>query len=260
MKELNKVKKVALAAAQEAGAELLKRFHKFSRREIMLKSHHEILTKADLAAEKIIISQVKAAFPDHHILSEESGENSQQSDWFWVIDPLDGTTNFSMHNPLWAVSIGVAYRGELVFGVVYAPYMKELFSAEKGKGTKLNNKKIAVSGVYEGKVLNTFCHSHHAKDIARAVAYYSRQKQDGFDCRQLGSASVELAYVAAGRIESIVIPGAHPWDVAAGVMLVQEAGGQVTDFGGKAWTLESPDMAASNGLVHGQIKGVLKNI
>jgi myo-inositol-1(or 4)-monophosphatase len=253
MKELNKVKKTAIMLALEAGEELLRRYHKFSRSEVMLKSHHEILTKADLAAERIIISQLKKIFPEHHILSEESGESGQKSDWLWVIDPLDGTTNFSMHNPLWAVSIGVAYQGQLVFGVVFAPFTKELFSAEAGKGAKLNGKKIKVSPVKEGKVLNAFCHGRKEKDIRTAVSYFQKQKIGGLDCRQMGSASIELAFVAAGRLETMVIPGALSWDVAAGVLLVREAGGKVTDFSGKEWSLRSLDMAASNGVVHGQV-------
>lgn len=257
MKELNKVKKTAVAAALEAGAELLRRYQKFSRSEVMLKSHHEILTKADLAAEKIIISQVRSAFPDHHILSEESGESGRKSDWLWVIDPLDGTTNFSMHNPLWAVSIGVAYQGQPVVGVVFAPFANELFVAESGKGAKLNGKKIEVSSVKEGKVLNAFCHGRKDNDIRKAVSYFKKQKIGGLDCRQMGSASIELAFVAAGRLETMVIPGALPWDVAAGILLVREAGGKVTDFSSNEWSLESKDMAASNRIVHEQMMKTL---
>ncbi len=253
MKEISSVRRVALLAAKEAGIELLKRFAKFSRGDIRLKSGHEIVTPADLAAERIIINHVRRNFPEHHILSEESGDNGNDSEWLWIIDPLDGTTNFSMHNPLWAVSIGVAYRGKIVFGVVYAPFMDELYQAELGKGAKLGNKKIRVSDVRTGKVLNAFCHGTRPEDIQNAINYYTKQKTQHLDCRQLGSASIELAYVAAGRLESIVIPGARSWDVAAGVLLVNEAGGKVTDFAGKIWSLDARDMAASNVLVHEQV-------
>ncbi len=257
MQGMNKIKKIAIEAAKEAGVELLKRYYKFSRSEIKLKSHHEILTKADLAAEKIIISKIKKNFPDHDFLSEEAGLRGVESDYQWIIDPLDGTTNFSMHNPLWATSIGVAYKGKIVFGVVFAPFIDELYTAEIGKGAKLNNKKIKVSSVKTGKVLNTFCHSSQEKDIKKAINYHRKQKQDGFDCRQLGSASLELAYVACGRIESIVIPGANSWDVSAGVLLVREAGGKVTDFKNKQWSLKSRDMMATNRSVHKQILDVI---
>jgi len=252
-----KIKKIAIEAAEEAGAELLKRYDKFSRADIKLKSHHEILTAADLAAEKIIITKIKKNFPEHDFLSEEAGHRGLKSDYQWIIDPLDGTTNFSMHNPLWATSIGVAYRGKIVFGVVFAPFLDEIYTAEISKGAKMNNKKIQVSKVGDGKVLNTFCHSSQEKDIKKAIKYHQKQKTEGFDCRQLGSASLELAYVACGRIESIVIPGANSWDVAAGVLLVREARGIVTDFKNEEWSLKSRDMMATNKVVHKQILKVL---
>lgn len=260
-----KIKKVARQAALEAGKELSSRFNKFDRGTVEFKSGHEILTQADLASEKKILKEIKNNFPDHRILSEEAGDSHKNSDYLWVVDPLDGTTNFSMHNPLWSVSIGVFYKKQVVLGIIYAPFLNELYLAEAGKGAKLyspadssKGKKMEVSGIREGKVLNAFCHGTKEKDIKRAVEYHKRQKLNDLDCRQLGSAAIELAFVAAGRIESIVIPGAHPWDVAAGVLLVREAGGRVTDSDGKDWNLESRDMLASNGKVHKQILNTLK--
>lgn len=257
IKDINKIRKVATKAAKEAGEELLKRYQKFDRSNIKLKSARDIVTAADLAAEKIILDKIKKSLPDHAILSEESGSNNQDSDYLWIVDPLDGTTNFSFHNPIWAVSIGVAYKGKVVFGVVYCPIHDEIFVAEKGNGARMNGKKIKVSNIKSGKVLNTYCHASDERSIKKAVQYLRKQKIDGFDCRQLGSAATELAYTACGRVESIVIPGAHPWDVAAGILLVKEAGGKVTDFDGRQWSLKSPDMAASNGKVHTQIMKIL---
>lgn len=261
-----KIKKTAKQAALEAGQILRKRFQNFDRGTVELKSGHEILTQADLASEKKILSIIKKNFPEHKILSEEAGQNKKESDYLWIVDPLDGTTNFSMHNPLFSVSIGVCYKNKVILGLIYAPFLDELFLAEKGKGSRLHSpagsekgKKIRVSKVKKGKVINAFCHGNTEKDINRAVKYHQRQKLDNFDCRQLGSAAIELAYVACGRVESIVIPGAHSWDVAAGVLLVREAGGKVTDSRGKDWTLNSKDMLASNGLVHPQILNTLKN-
>src|SRR6056297_2515756 len=242
----NKIKKVAKQATLEAGEELLKRYKKFNRKETELKSTHEILTKADLAAEKIILKHLKQNFPDHKILSEEAGETKNKSDYLWVVDPLDGTTNFSMHNPIWGVSIGLFYKNEVQLGLIYAPFLNELYIAEKGKGAKLNNKKIKVSNTKEGKVIHAFCHSNKQKDIKKAISYYKKQKLSNLDCRQLGSASLELAYIACGRIESITIPGANSWDVAAGALLVKEAGGKVTNFNNKNWNLKSQDLIASN--------------
>lgn len=259
------IKQTAKEAALTAGEELFSRFKKFDRGTVELKSGHEILTQADLASEKKILSIIKENFPEHRILSEEAGENEKDSDYLWIVDPLDGTTNFSMHNPLFSVSIGVCYKNEIVLGLVYAPFLDELYLAEKNKGAKVfspassaKGKAIKVSNIKKGKIINAFCHGSTEKDISRAVDYHKRQKLNNFDCRQLGSAAIELAYVACGRVESIVIPGAHPWDVVAGVLMVREAGGKITDSDGKDWNLESRDMLASNGKVHSQILNNLK--
>lgn len=257
---MTNTKKVAVEAAKLSAKKLTKIYEKFSRADIKMKSSHEIITEADLLSEKIIIKEIKRNFPDHKILSEESGNDDKKSDYLWIIDPIDGTTNFSMKNPIWAISIGLAYKNEIILGVVYAPILDELYVAEKNKGAFLNNKKIQRSKIKTGKVLNTFCHGSDVKSIKRAVKYYSKQKLANFDCRQMGSASVELAFVAGGRTESLTIPGAHSWDVAAGILLVREAGGKVTDFSGKKWNLKSKDMIASNSLVHRQILDTVKNL
>jgi len=252
------LKKVALGAVKKAGQILLKEYKNFDRGKIKLKSHHEILTRADLLSEEIIIKEIRKYFPSHQILSEESGEIKSSSDYLWIIDPLDGTTNFSIHNPLWSISLAIAYQAEIILGVVFAPFLDEMYIAEKDKGAKLNGRKINVSSTQEGKVINTFCHGREEKHVKKAIKYYSYQKMHELDCRQLGSAAIELAFVAAARIESIVIPGANPWDVAAGVLLVREAGGRVTDFNGRNWNLDSPDIVASNGKVHNEILRVVR--
>lgn len=251
------MKKIAIEAVKAAGKESKGRYDKFNRNDSVFKSKHEILTQADLASEEIIIAKIKKNFPSHQILSEESGRLNNKSDYLWIIDPIDGTTNFSMHNPLWSISVGLSYRGEIIFGVVYAPILNEIFTAEKGKGAFLNGKKINVSKISKDRVLNTFCHGSREQDIKRAIKYYSYQKNNDFDCRQLGSAAIELSYVACGRIESIMIPGVNSWDVAAGVLLVREAGGRVTDFNNKKWTITSSDIVGSNGRVHKNIIKVL---
>ncbi|MFH1822671.1 MAG: inositol monophosphatase family protein [Patescibacteria group bacterium] len=251
------IKKVAISAVKKAGKILLREYNNFDRAKVKLKSHHEILTRADLLSEEVIIKEIREGFPSHQILSEESGESRSKSDYLWIIDPLDGTTNFSMHNPLWSVSIAFSFKEEIILGLIYAPVLGEIYLAEKDKNAKLNNKKINVSNTKEGKVLNTFCHGREEKYVKQAIKYYSYQKLNELDCRQLGSAAIELSYVACGRIESIVIPGANSWDVAAGVLMVREAGGRVTDFQGKEWNLDSINMIASNGKVHGEILKVV---
>jgi len=261
------LKTIAINTILKSGLALTKEYKEFKRSSAKLKSQREIVTKADLLSEKIIINQIKKNFPDHQILSEEAGRINKDSNYLWIIDPLDGTTNFSMHNPLWSISLSLAYKGKIILGLVYAPLLNELYLAEKDQGAKLfspaknkSGKKIKVSNVYQGKVLNTFCHGNSLQATKRAIKYYTKQKTTGFDCRQLGSAAIELAYVASGRIESIVIPGANSWDVGAGALLVREAGGQVTDFKGRAWTLNSKDIVASNKKIHSDLLRVLKSI
>jgi myo-inositol-1(or 4)-monophosphatase len=258
---MDKIKQISLIASKQAGAILLKQFNNFDRAKVQFKTAHEIVTKADLASERIIISAIKKNFPEHSILSEEAGMEEKQSDYMWIIDPLDGTTNFSMHNPLWSVAFALAYQKEIIFSIVYIPVLGEIFMAEKGKGAYMirNNKKIKlkVSDFKEGKVLNAYCHGKEEKDMRRAIKYYSYQKLHGFDCRQLGSASIEMAFVAAGRIESIAIPGVSTHDAAPGALLVAEANGRVTDYQGKKWITGDYDILASNGLVHEDVLKVL---
>ena len=256
----DRYKKVAVAAVKKAGAILEREYGNFDRKNINLKSHHEIVTRADLLSEEIILQAIRAEFPAHQILSEEHGEIGVKSDYLWLVDPIDGTTNFSIHNPLWSISVALAQKGEIVLGIIYAPWLQELYLAEKNKGAYLNNKKMRVSKVKDGKIINAFCHGSADREVKRAIKYYSKQKLNRLDCRQMGSAAIELAYTAVGRIESIVIPGANLWDVAAGILMVREAGGRVTDFSGREWNMESKDMAASNGIVHAELTRVLKNI
>ena len=179
---MNKIEKTALKAAQTSAKKLKKIYENFNRSDIKMKSAHEIVSYADLLSEKIIIKEIKKEFPDHHILSEEKGDDQKKSDYTWIIDPIDGTTNFTIKNPLWAISIGVLYKNELIFGLVYAPILNEVYRASKNKGAFLNNKKINVSKVKNTKVINTFCHGSNIRSIKKAVKYYTQQKLKNFDC------------------------------------------------------------------------------
>ncbi len=255
----SKEKALAEKMAIEAGKMLKLNFSKFDRSAgLKYKSKTQIQTWADLAAEKIILSQIKKKFPSHKILSEELGKNGNNSNYYWIIDPLDGTTNYSMHNPLYGVSIALAHKNKIVLGITNMPELGELTVAELGKGVTVNGEKIRVSRQNKSaKSIFTFCHGSLIHDIKRAIKLYGRFKPLGLDFRQMGSSVVEFNFVAMGRTEAIMLPGANLYDVAAGSIIVKEAGGRVTDFKNKDWTIRSKNILASNGLVHGQILKII---
>lgn len=253
-------KTIAQQTVKKAGKELLKLYstHKFTSK---YKSKHQLVTSADIKMNKIIIEGIKKHFPDHSFLSEESGRSKNKSDYLWILDPVDGTTNFFMHNPLFAISLGLVYKDKIVLGIVYAPAVDELYVAEPGKGSKLNGKKIKVANRKTiDQSLLTYCHGTGIASWKKAIKMYSYYKLRASFIRQLGSASLELGYVAAGRTDSIIIPGVHAWDAVAGVLIVREAGGRVTDFEGKEWTIKSKDMLASNGKIHKELLKTLNRI
>ena len=267
-------KLLATSIAKRSGALLLQQFN----RGVVawhLKHRHEIVTGADVASEKIILQEFRRATPTYQILSEEAGlirsanwrTAKHRSEYMWVVDPLDGTTNFTVHNPLFSVSIALYRAGEPVLGVVYAPYLGDMCVAEVGKGAYLNGKRIHVSKTFKiNKAFLTYCYGQEKKHMHRAMELYRYFKLRSVDMRQLGSAAIELAWVAAGRTDSIVIPGTKPWDAAAGVLLVTEAGGKVTNFQGKPWRFvdaktraisQNVDLLATNGKLH---RGILRGI
>ncbi len=259
MDNLSKLKSVLIGTIKAAGLAIIKDYNDLDMKSVKLKSARDLVTGADLKSEKIILDKIKASFPDHQILSEESGRSGKKSDYLWIIDPLDGTTNFFMHNPLWSVSIGLAYKGKMIMGAVYAPMQKELYHAVLGQGAYLNNKKITVNND-PIKSLNAFCHGREIKNIQRMVKYFAYQKEHSLDCRQIGSAAIETAYVAAGRLSSILIPGAWPWDVAAGTILIREAGGKVTDFNGREWNHAERDYLGASQKSHKKILKIIKSL
>lgn len=259
---LKNERQIATFAAKKAGIELLKKFKTFERSNIKTKSKHEIITPADLASEKIILAAIKKHFPTHRILSEEKGKTgAAKSDYLWIIDPLDGTTNFSMGNPLFSVSIALAKKNQIILGVIYVPFLDNLYVAEINKPSTLNGKKIKVSTQNEiGNSFLTFCHGNSAPALQRAVNIYRQLKHQARDLRQIGSAAIELAWVAQGRTEAIIIPGVPPWDVAAGALLVRQAGGAVNDMLGHEWNLNSEGIIASNKNINDELVRSVKNI
>lgn len=254
------MKKTALFAAKKAGQYILKNFNKVRDKDIKNKGGFSgFATKVDIEAEKIIKNIIVKKYPKHNILGEESGKTKKKSDYLWVIDPLDGTHNYLMGNPLFCTAIALTYKNEVILGVIYAPYLKEMYWAEKGKGAFLNGKKIRISKKTEiKKSIFYFCHGYQAKHVKKALKIYFRLKMKAADVRQLGSGGIETSWVAAGRAEGFVIPGGQPWDIAPGILLVKEAGGRATDFKNQNWNLKSKDMICSNGKLHQKFMGFVK--
>ncbi len=246
----------AVDAARGAGKILMDNYGKIN---VKHKVDGTIVTNADLESEKYIISQLKKEFPEYSILAEESGREQKESEYIWVIDPLDGTTNYSIQNPFFNVSIALAHKSEPVVGAVYSPFQDEMFSAEKGKGAYMNGEEIKVSSknTLEESV-HTFCHASNEAATKKMADIWTELKLLNPKVRQIGAGALELSYVACGRVESFMMIDMNPWDVAAGTLLVREAGGRVTDFSGKEFDIECKDILASNGILHEKLLDIVK--
>jgi myo-inositol-1(or 4)-monophosphatase len=254
------IKKVS-QLTKKVGLVLLKNFNLAKQNHARFKSKHEIVTNADLIAEKIILKGLKSLTPTWRIISEESGDNKKKSDFIWTVDPLDGTTNFYMGNPLFAVQIALAYKNEVVLSFIYSPFIGEFYFSQKGKGAFLNGKKIHVSKKNMSSTLLTYCHGNSQSDIKKALKIYQHYKMKSFDIRQIGSAALEFAWVARGRTECYISPGIRTWDIAPGALLVREAGGKVYDFKAKPWQLfKSQTAFACNGVIDKNILNFLKKL
>jgi myo-inositol-1(or 4)-monophosphatase len=251
---------LAIDAALQAGKFLKQSVGNIKQIETKLGQETNLVTEIDKKSEELIIGMIRKQYPDHDVLAEESGSHNQKSEYRWIIDPLDGTLNFTHGVPLYSVSIGVEYRGEIVAGVVYEPNLDELFTAEKGKGAFLNKKPIHVSKV--DKLISSMLVTGFPYTIKdnpdHAVQHFVNMLMEAQGIRRLGSAAVDLAYVACGRLDAFWEVTLSPWDMAAGVLLVQEAGGRFTNFQGKASNVYGKQVLASNGLIHDMLVGILE--
>ena len=233
-------------AAVEAGEYLAKEFNKFQRNNATHKSRHELVTKCDKQSEKIILTTLKKRFSKINFLSEEFGANHQSSEYQWIIDPLDGTNNFAIHNPLFTVAIALMHDHKLVMSVIYVPMLKELYWATHKKAYK-NGHKLEVAKHKNTKdIFMCYCHGSSLADNKKAFKAYEYYHLNTHDCRHFGSTSLELAMVASGNIDSLIVSGPKIWDVAPGIMLVKAAGGMITDWQGKTWSKDSTSVLASN--------------
>ncbi len=248
--------RVALEAAREAGSVL--RAHADRPLEIAEKGRRaDLVTAADRASEAAILARLRAAFPHAAVLAEESGASSGTSDERWIVDPLDGTTNYAHGYPLYCISIAFERAGELVAGVVYAPALDECFAAERGAGAYRNEAKIAVSTIARvGDAM--LCTGFHPADYERNARFFAQASHRAQAVRRDGSAALDLAYTACGRFDGFWEFDLHAWDVAAGTLLVREAGGCVTRVDGGAATVEGRSILASNGRIHDEVRDVLR--
>ncbi len=249
-------KEAALKAAEEAGKILRESFGRpYWVRD---KAPGETLTEIDLRAEKAILGIIRKEFPEHAVLSEEAGA-SGKSEWLWVIDPLDGTTNYSINNPVFNTSISLARNKEPLLAVTHAPMTGEVFSAVKGEGAFLNGKPVRVSEEADlGKLMLAFCNGKSREDRKEIGRIYSILVQSARDFDRYKAAALELAFVAAGRLGAFLSNNQKTWDSSAGALLVREAGGKVTDFHGRHWDLNCRDILASNGRVHQELLDKIK--
>lgn len=244
--------KETLLKAAAAGAAQLQYFYEKSFAITNKEGVNNIVTEADHAAEKAILATIQAAFPDHYILTEESGDMPTTSEYKWIIDPLDGTVNFAHGIPLCAVSIGVEKNGEMLMGAVHCPFINELYVAEKGSGAYLNNRKLNVStqtDVLQSCLVTGFPYTY-PKLHKGPLEIFSNLVMQGVPVRRLGSAAIDLCWVAAGRFDGFWEFNLSPWDTAAGYIIVKEAGGKITDFKGEEFSCYQKQLLATNGIIH----------
>ncbi len=256
---LQHLEQIAIDAAHQAGTLLRNNFDQT--KELRFKEGvHNIVTDSDLASEHSIIETIRAAFPAHAILTEEAGTYTSSSPYRWIIDPLDGTVNFAHGVPIFSVSIAVEYAGQIVVGVVYHPMLDELFTARRGEGAYLNGKLLRVSSCQQ--LADAFLVTGFPYNIASFPEYSERHFTElvrrGIPIRRLGSAALDLAYVAAGRFDGFWEVGLQPWDIAAGTLLVTEAGGSVSAYDGSPHTLQTSTIVASNGAIHSELVEFLR--
>lgn len=255
-------KSVAIAAVKGAGALVKERFGRSNHTTI--KEDNSLVSEADIVAHDYVTRAIAQAFPEDDILSEEQ-PNALHTPITqhptWVIDPLDGTSNFLAGIPLFAVAIALVVEGKTQVGVIYDPIHDELFAAEKGKGTTLNGERVFVSGkkVPRGAMLfaGRGYKDEHRKRHAQII---SIMEQETTYFRRLGTATIMLAYVAAGRADAVILTGNNPWDTTAGALLVEEAGGHISDYCGHGWTPQSQDLVATNGILHDKLIGITRTI
>lgn len=251
---------VMVNAAMKAARGLSRDFGEVQNLQVSVKGPGDFVSSADHRAEKTIRSELQRARPDYGLLMEESGETAgRDRQHRWIVDPLDGTTNFLHGIPIFAISIALERQGQIVAGVVYNPAMDELYTAERGQGAFLNDRRLRVAGRRDLSqcVIGTGIPHLGKADHGGYLEQQRRVMLEVSGVRRLGAAALDLAFVAAGRLDGFWERGLSPWDVAAGMLLIREAGGFVTDFAGGGAMFENGQICAGNEAVHGKLLGIL---
>ncbi len=248
----------AIKAAKMAGEKLEYYFETILEKEE--KEDKSFVTKADREADEIIINLIKETYPNHQIVTEENGTLGDKNEYSWFVDPLDGTLNFTRGLPIFATSIAVVRNAEPIAAVIYNPITNSLYTAEKGKGAFWNGERILVSETTELKdSIVSMGRSRSPENKEKALGFYNRFYHQLKSQRVLGSSALELAWVAAGRLEGFISVGLNSWDFFGGVLLVQEAGGLVTDLDGKPWSSACTHFLASNGRIEKDLLRVINS-
>lgn len=265
----------AISIAQQAGKIIMSYWRKLDGKENKIKHHRELVTRADLAANKFLVSAIRKNFPTHGIIAEESAHDAKSSafsiqklsfdNYVWTVDPLDGTNNFAMGFPIFSVAIGLMRGNQPVMGVIYNPLTRDLYFAQKGKGAYLNKKQIRVSKTQklsQSEII--FCHGTGKNDFAYDRAFYSRIQPAARACRMWGAAGEEFGAVARGGAEAFIFTSSTSgiWDFVPGVLLVHEAGGKITDAKGVDWYVgikpHKNAIIASNKILHSQLLKIMQ--
>jgi len=249
-----------ISTAREAGLFLKERLN--DNHVVAYKGEINIVTDADHMSEEIITSKIYKKYPSHDILAEESAGTNKGSDFKWIIDPLDGTTNYAHGYPVFCVSIALEKEGEVCLGAVYNPILDEMFVAERGKGAFLNDKRISISNTSDlsRSLLATGFPYDIRSDENNNINYFNGMARSVQAIRRAGSAALDMAYVATGRFDGFWELKLMPWDTAAGWLLIVEAGGVVSDLFGNAFNLQSPHVLASNGKIHDKMITIFTKI
>lgn len=250
---------IAVRAARQAGSVIVRHLNQLETLEVMEKGRNEFVSQVDHLAEEAIIEVIREYHPDHSILAEESGQTGEH-EYQWIIDPLDGTTNYLHGFPVFAVSIGVTHKGQLEHGVVYDPLRQEVFTASRGQGAQLDGRRIRVSKraqLKQSLIATGFPYRANKRFMDDYLGMLRAVMEESAGVRRPGSAALDLCYVAAGRVDGFWEIGLNTWDVAAGALMIREAGGRISDYRGTDGYLESGDVVAGNPKIYAALSKLL---